>query len=229
MSLTLLFCVFCCFPQASGAIYQSLYSSLTCSGTPTTTSKLTSTTCVATANGPQSTNMYVTAAMVASAGATYEIDSFSASCGTSPLYINAYLNPSCTNSGTCSSSTGSFGAVTTVCPSSGTGSGSGSGNTIVSGPGSVNTGYAVQSISYAASDTQCTGQSFTSAALYVLGICVAPSGSTVGNIFTSDVRCVFVCSSPRYLCVTNVSVLCLLLFLTGIGCYLSVCVCVINL
>ena len=229
MSLTSLFCVFCCISQASGAIYQSTYASLTCSGTPTITIKLASTTCVATANGPQSNNVYVTAAMVASAGATYEIDSFSASCGSSPLFINAYLNPSCTNSGTCSSSTGAFSAVTTVCPSSGTGSGSG---TVVSGPGSVTTGYAVQSISYAASDTQCTGQSFTSASFYVLGICVANSGSTAGNMFTSDVRCVFISSSsPMYLCVADVVVVVVyvLLLSTGIGCYLPVCVCVIDL
>ena len=63
-------------------------------------------------------------------------------------------------------------------------------DTVVSGPGSVTTGYVVGNILYASSDTQCTGQSFTSATLFALGICIVLSGST-GGMYTSDVRCVY--------------------------------------
>ena len=59
--------------------------------------------------------------------------------------------------------------------------------TVVSGPGSVTTGYYVVGVAYGTSDTQCTGP-FTVGYAYVLGICIAPSGSTSGIIFTSDVR-----------------------------------------
>ena len=225
VSRTSLFCVFCYFLQASGAIYQSVYASLTCSGSPTTTLKLASTTCVATANGRQSTNVYVSTAGLPTAGATYTVASYSASCGSPSQYIYVTQTPSCTSSGTCQSAQGAFGGLTTLCPS-------GSGQVAVS-PGSVTTGYAVVSILFAASDTQCTGQSFTSGQAYVLGICItgyATTGSTSGMMFTSDVRCVFICSSsPRYLCVTHVYVVCLLFFFTGIGCYIYVSICFIDL
>ena len=64
--------------------------------------------------------------------------------------------------------------------------------TVVSGPGSVTTGFYVVGVVYGASDTQCTGQ-FTVGYAYVLGVCVPSSSS--GLIFTSDVRCVFICTS----------------------------------
>ena len=205
MSLTsLLLLMFCCCPQASGAIYQSVYSSSTCSGTPTTTYKLTSTKCVVTANGRQSTNVYVSTAGLPTAGATYTVASYSASCGSPTQLIAVTQTPSCTSSGTCQPGTGGFGAVTISCPSSGTGSGtgssgSGSGTTVASGPGSVTTGYAVQSILFAASDMQCNGQLFTSAQGYVLGVCIVPGG-TSSIMFTSDVRCICLCFSKVSFC-----------------------------
>ena len=202
LSLTSLLCVFCYFPQASGAIYQSTYTSSTCSGTPNYTYKLASTTCVAGNNGRQSTGFYAPASGLPTNGYTYTITSYSTSCSSSPYYIAAALSSTCVASScTLFSSGGSSGGTTISCiTGSSSGSSGGSGYTIVSSPGSVTTGYGASVVYYAASDTQCTGQLFTSAQGYVLGVCVAPSGSTTANMFTSDVRCVYLYFSDVSLC-----------------------------
>ena len=162
-------CVFCYFLQTSGAIYQSSYSSTTCSGSPTVTYKLASTYCGScTASGCTSTWSYTSG--LPTNGATYLLYSFtsSSSCSGSPYYIYAIQASSCTASSSCTSS--SSGGYTTSCST---------GSTPV---GTITTGYFVTSANYG-SDSTCSSTP-ASVSVYMLGNCIPNSAG--GTMFTAD-------------------------------------------
>ena len=174
--------------DTSGAIYQSYYSSSACSGSPSSTFKYTSTYCGScTASGCSSTYLYTSG--LPTSGSTYQINSYytSSTCSGSPYFVSAVQASSCAASVSCISSSSSGTIIS--CSSGPTTSPTASpttGVSVVSGPGSVTTGYAVLNVNYAASDTTCTGK-FTSGSAYILGVCIPAGGSSTGGYkYTAD-------------------------------------------